>query len=372
MKVALTLGVLQIPPTYFAVSHAEFLSHQHEFRAFALAAHIRDGATHVPVEDFFPFRSREFQVRIRLAPVVSPAMTRGIKRYEPDLIHQHFATWSLPAVHASRMLNVPLLTTVHGYDAFFHLRKRTTALGLWHSHNIERAQTNSTRVLAVSRYLAGVAVAAGFDAARLEVHYQGVDIEKFTPAHSALLREAEPIVVFVGSLSEMKGTHDLVRASRAIHARTPHRLVIIGDGPLEAALKADTVADQHIEMLGALDREQVKSWLRLAQVLVLPTKENDGRREAAGLVLLEAQACGTPVIAYDSGGTREMMDPGISGLLVDEGNVNALSSAIGDVLRLSDASYGEMRESARSFVVNNRSLANSASELHEHYLAITH
>jgi glycosyltransferase involved in cell wall biosynthesis len=98
-------------------------------------------------------------------------------------------------------------------------------------------------------------------------------------------------------------------------------------------------------------------------VLVLPTRVNGLAREAAGLVLLEAQACGTPVIAYDSGGTGEMLRDGDTGWLAVEGDISALTSRVGDVLALSDLERAAVGERARRFVVAERSLARSAEEL---------
>lgn len=101
--------------------------------------------------------------------------------------------------------------------------------------------------------------------------------------------------------------------------------------------------------------------------MVLPTQESNGWREAAGLVLLEAQACGVPVITYRSGGAPEMLDDGVTGLVVPEKDVTALGDAIRAILTLPTADHGRMSVAARDFVVRERSLAVSARELDAHY-----
>jgi len=119
--------------------------------------------------------------------------------------------------------------------------------------------------------------------------------------------------------------------------------------------------------LGSIPRESVLEQLRGARALVLPTRLHEGWREAAGLVLLEAQACGIPVITYRSGGAPEMVDDGRTGVVVDEDDVRALAGAIADVIDLSDHEWTAMSARARAFVVERRSLAASVLQLSATY-----
>lgn len=371
MRVALAKSTLRIPPTYFALNHAEQLREQHEFCMFTLAADIRDPAITIDVRDFVGFRSARFAQRERFIPLAMAAMSRAIRAYKPDVIHQHFATWSIPAMRASSRASIPLLTTVHGVDVMTALQPARTAMQHWHHRNITAAQRQSSRVLAVSQYLASQAVKGGFEPSRLEVHYQGIDTDFYTPSPTGPDAARAPLVVFVGALNEQKGVRDLVAASQRLVGTVEHELVIIGTGSLAAEVAAATSASPHVRMLGALARDEVRDWLRRSTVLVLAAQESGGRREAAGLALLEAQACGTPVVAYNSGGTAEMIDDGTSGLVVAESDQNALTAGLRDVLTMKSRSYERMRRAARSFVVNERSLAGSAAELAQHYADIT-
>lgn len=359
MRIAVTKNTLRVPPTYFAVDHAMRLSHEFDFTFFTMIADVTDARVTLPVVDAVPLRALSFRAREFLIPAFQSRMTRLIRQFDPDVIHQHFATWSAPATAASLRADVPMITTVHGADVLAARRSGGGLLGWWNRHNCARAATVSRRVLAVSEFLADEAIRAGFPAARTEVHYQGIDADYFTPGGGAWPDE-EPVIVFVGSISAAKGVDQLVAASTELHRTHAHRLLIAGDGPMRGELEPR--AAPHVEFLGPLRRPEIRDLLRRASALVLPT-----RREAAGLVLLEAQACGTPVIAYRSGGTPEMLVDGSTGLLVEEGDVRALAAAIRSLLELNAVDRRRMSASAREFVVSKRSLTVSATGLAEHY-----
>jgi glycosyltransferase involved in cell wall biosynthesis len=365
MKIALAKSSLLIPPTYFAVAHAAKMSEQMEFRFFTMAAEVTDPPKNLEITDFAPQRHLPFKDREKYLPFVMPRMAKAISEYGPDVIHQHFATWSWPAVKASRSKGIPLLTTVHGADVVTAGIQATSLMARWHRYNLRAAMEQSTRILAVSRYLADLAVHYGFPAEKVEVHYLGVDTDVFVPGK----RNAEstaPVALFVGALNHQKGIADLIKASNELISTVPHRLVIAGRGTLEGDVETAAKQNSHISYLGQLGRHSVLAQLQQADVLIAPSRLHKGAREAAGLVLLEAQACGTPVIAYDSGGTSEMVGPE-SGYLVPENDILSLRNRMEDIFRLDPLSREQLRISARTFARAERSLEKSCLELSDHY-----
>lgn len=362
MRIALAKNTLQVPPTYFALSHATMLQGSFDFRFFTLAARVTDPSVRIPVQDFVPFRTMDIHLREKLLPAAMPAMSRAIRRFQPAVVHQHFATWSWPAIHAAAATDIPVIATLHGSDVFMALKPADTAMRRWHHHNVRLVRERAALLLPVSRYLADVARSAGFPPARMEVHYQGIDTDVFVPGD-----DPHPArVLFVGTLAERKGIRDLVMASTRLVDKVPHELAVVGTGPLSTELRAVALDFPHVRLHGQLDRTGVREQMQRASVMVVPSRHFDGRREPAGLVLLEAQACGTPVIAYASGGMPEMVDPE-SGVLVTEGDEEELAGAIASVLQADEATAAERRVAARRFVVAERSLRGSARELSEYY-----
>lgn len=378
MRVAISKGTLQVPPTYFAVQHAVALAGRHDFRFFTGAAHITDpaGLGDLIVEDSSRnvpvLRAAPFTVRDRFAPFLTRQTSTAIQRWQPDLIHQHFATLSGGAVRAHRRTTAPLIITVHGADIFVQLKTLSAVHGLArarlqvHHRGVQRAFNEADRILAVSEYLADRAVAAGADPAKVTVHYQGIDTERYRI--SGVVGKADlPQIAFVGALTEAKGVRDLIRVSVGISRDHPHRLVLVGEGPLRIEAQHAAAEHPHIHVLGSLPQEGVREVLARSSVLALPTKRSGEWREAAGLVTLEAQSMRIPVVVYDSGGAKEMLVPGETGLLVAEGDLVALEEALRSILELSEGQHSAMGERARAFVVEHRSLAHSAEELCAHY-----
>ncbi|MGO4453173.1 glycosyltransferase family 4 protein [Arthrobacter sp. RAF14] len=373
MKIALTKGTLKVPPTYFAVSHALEMLHQPgndiSFEFFTLAASIQDSLPGLKVREFTPFRGLPFAQRERLLPVALLPMSRAVSSYSPDVIHQHFASWAWPATQAAIRTGTPLMMTLHGSDVRLLGSTRNSPMYRYQRRTIAQAASVSSLLLPVSKYLAGLARDFGFPAEKLAVHYQGIDTDYFTPGEASGESSDRPRLVFAGTLNRQKGIDQLLRASVELSSRLPHDLIIIGRGPLEEEVGRIAREHPHISPLGQVDRARLRDELRKATVLAFPSTEDRGTREAAGLVPLEAQACGVPVVAYRSGGVPEMISPD-AGLLIAENDGDALALGLSRLLTEDRAAHEQRGRAARDFVVRNRSLSESVRELEEHYRSL--
>ena len=226
------------------------------------------------------------------------------------------------ALVAARLRRRPLLAYAHGGDvADYAVRRRVhRVLAGWVVRGAGAIVANSTDTAGYVQRLGATA----------RVISPGVDLSVFKPAaeigneraggHG--LRETHglderPLALLLGTLSERKGA-DIFAA--AVASATGWQGAMVGDGPLSAALAAayPSVRQDH-----AVPSAQVADWLRAADVVVVPS-----RREPLGLAAVEALACGTPVIASNVGGLREVVRDGENGVPIPPGDAGALAAAL--------------------------------------------
>lgn len=183
-----------------------------------------------------------------------------------------------------------------------------------------------TRYVVVSRHLQSYLVdGTGVPSARIRRICNGVDTQRFHPAAGGLPREAF-VVGSVGRLEVVKDYLTLARAFALIcrEAQVTPRLVLVGDGSqresVEQYLHSEGL-DAAVEFTGA--RDDIPEQMRRFSVFVLPS-----RAEGISNTILEAMACGLPVIATDVGGNSELVVPGTTGFLVPAGDAAAIAGKL--------------------------------------------
>jgi glycosyltransferase involved in cell wall biosynthesis len=249
-------------------------------------------------------------------------------RFRFDLLDAHyFYPDGVAAVMLGRRLGKPVVVTARGTDvnliSDYRLPRR------W----IRWAAAHAAGIVTVSEALRARLVALGIEASRIEVLRNGVDLELFAPGDRAAARRtlgldvAGPVVLSVGQLIPLKG-HDL--ALQAV-ARLPEAtLVIVGEGPEADRLRRlarRLGSAERVRFLGAVPQERLATIYNAADVLVLASS-----REGLPNVLLEALACGTPVVATAVCGTPEIVAAPAAGRLVEERSPEALAGAIRGLL----------------------------------------
>jgi phosphatidylinositol alpha-1,6-mannosyltransferase len=213
------------------------------------------------------------------------------------------------------------------------------------------------------------------DSGRLRQLYPGVDAARFVPAErdaqvrSQLGWGERTVLLTVGRLQKRKGHDMLIRALKQIRESVPDVLyAIAGDGEERATLEGlvrQEDAAAHVQFLGEIDDETLVRCYQQCDLFVLPNREVAGDFEGFGMVLVEAQACGKPVIAGASGGTAETMSVGTTGRLVCCDGPDELARAVADLC--SDASRrAAMGVAARQWAVRQfdwESLSQQAAPL---------
>lgn len=174
---------------------------------------------------------------------------------------------------------------------------------------------------------------------KIRVLHPGVDASAFCPATGEqgnnLIDNKKKVILTVSRLQSRKGHDILISAMPEILKRHPDaHYVIVGSGQqydFLASLIKKLSLERHVSLLGECTEDEILQWYRRCDLFVLPNRQVGNDVEGFGIVLLEAQACATAVIAGDSGGTRETMEIGNTGYILDCRNSEALISTISEL-----------------------------------------
>ena len=282
---------------------------------------------------------------------LSQEFIRAIQgKSEYDVIHSHYWISGKVGIPASKKLNIPLVHTMHTMA-----RVKNLNLAEGEAPEPEERVLGEMQVVAASSALiantdseaASLVSLYGACPDLVQVVTPGVDLYTFTPGsgRAAARRFLQipldaQVVTFVGRIQPHKGPELLIRATAEMLAHSPHlrtKLIVFiiggasGSGVAEVERLRELVnwfnlADI-VRFLPPLPRKELPDWYRAADLVCVPSYS-----ESFGLVALEAQACGTPVIATAVGGLRTAVADGISGVLVDGHDPRAWSSVIARLL----------------------------------------
>jgi colanic acid/amylovoran biosynthesis glycosyltransferase len=258
----------------------------------------------------------------------APQFHRAARLARPSLIHAHFAIDGATALPLAAALKIPLIVTLHGYDVTMSDRFiGKTLAGKLYLQRRQRLWQYASQFLCVSEFIRRKAIEAGFPQEKLRVHFIGIDREKFKPEQGF----PGKIVLFVGRLVEKKGCIHLLRAMRKVQDVEPAATaVILGDGPLRPTLESSARnLNLRFEFLGSQPSSIVRQWIAKANMLCIPSVTvSDGGSEGLGMVILEAQAVGRPVVGFRTGGIPEAIQENATGLLAPPGDEVALAEQI--------------------------------------------
>ena len=223
-------------------------------------------------------------------------------------------------------VGIPLFVHFHGYDASMMLRDWRTVV------RYRELFGQAAGIVAPSRFLAARLEAVGCPPERMHVNPYGVDPAAFVPARPEPFR-----LLCVGRLVEKKAPHLSIEAFARVAARFPEAsLDIVGAGPLERRCRrliARHKLSDRVRLRGALDNSEVAQLMaRSALFLQHSVTAPSGDTEGLGITLLEAMATGIPIVVTRHNGFPETVLDGVTGLLVEEHDVDGMAAAIADLL----------------------------------------
>lgn len=257
--------------------------------------------------------------------VVGLALAGRLTRLGATHIRAHFAHVPTSiAMYASLASRVPFSFTGHANDLF----ERASLL----REKLHRCAFSSC----ISAYNRSFLERQGASLEKLPIVRCGIELDQF-PFRDSSASSDTPHLLFVGRLVEKKGAHVLLEAvARAKSLGTDFVADIVGSGPLSEQLMARAVElglESRVVFHGSQTQERVRELLRGASLFVLPcVVAASGDRDGIPVALMEAMACGVPCISTPVSGIPELIEHGTSGVLVDEGDPEALAAAIGALL----------------------------------------
>jgi phosphatidylinositol alpha 1,6-mannosyltransferase len=247
-----------------------------------------------------------------------------LDRFAPDLVH--VVTPSLLGhygVRYARRRGLPVVASFHTDFVSLLPSYRLGALQQLGRRLKRRFYSQCTLTLAPSRSTAAELRLSGI--ANVALWQRGVNPARFSPAfRTPALRDRlggdDPVLLYVGRLGREKNLGYLVRAMQLLaQKRSRWQLVVVGEGPLRSELARSL---PHAHFTGRLEGEALSRWYASADLFVLPSQ-----LETFGNVVLEAFASGLPVVGVDAGGVRELVRPGVNGLLASPVSPAAFADA---------------------------------------------
>ena len=297
------------------------------------------------------------------------------EEFRPDVLHAHSPVLgALAALRVSRRHRLPLVYEIRAFweDASVgngtgregSARYRATrALETW-------AVRRANAVAVICEGLRGDLIARGIAPGKIVVSPNGVDLGLFGtpgPRDTALAAELGlegDTIGFIGSFYDYEGLDDLIAAMPALVAARPKaRLLLVGGGPMEPALRAQAAASpvaDRIRFVGRVPHDQVERYYGVVEVLAYPRKRMRLTELVTPLKPLEAMAQGRLVAASDVGGHRELIRDGDTGTLFAADDPAAIAAALAGLLANRDG-WDARRERARAFVEAERNWLSNIS-----------
>ena len=347
-----------------------------------------DGAAEQEVEGWHFFRTPQAASETRMPGLAEWRLMRALERrleevarkVRPHVIHAHSPVLNaMPALRVGRRLGIPVVYEVRAFWEDAAVDHGTTHEGSLRYRATRALETRALRradhVFTICEGLRADIVARGIPSSRVTVIPNAVTIESFEPggppdeALKARLGLAGCSVVgFIGSFYAYEGLDLLIKALPRLLERQPAaRLLLVGGGPQEQALKAQAASlglQDKIVFTGRVPHAEVGRYYDLIDVLAYPRHSMRLTELVTPLKPLEAMAQGRLLVASDVGGHRELIRDGETGVLFPAGQSDALADALAGLMA-APSRWRAMREAGRRFVENERNWRASAA----HYAA---
>ncbi|MFT5863593.1 MAG: colanic acid/amylovoran biosynthesis glycosyltransferase, partial [Flavobacteriales bacterium] len=278
-----------------------------------------------------------------------------------DVFHVHFATAISPLLNLIRIgfLKSKVIVTFHGYDAYI----------LPKGNKLERLIDDYRKyvhaITVNSQFLKNRLVSQGFDKVKIHVIPVGIDCSKFIQKGNSRALNENFKLLSIGRLIPLKGHRFGIEVAKKLIDRGHDiQYTIAGYGELLKPLE-ELIADYKLEgkvfLIGKQSQEKIAALLQASDIFLMTSTYNRvNRREAFGMVSLEAQVAGVPVVGFNSGGFPETVIEDVTGFIVDDRDVDAMVLAV-EKLLLNNDLLESMRKNATQHIIDTFDI-NSVAE----------
>jgi glycosyltransferase involved in cell wall biosynthesis len=299
----------------------------------------------------------------------SGPLRKSIEALKPDVLHAHFVSAGIWAAPVAAELGLPLVTTCHGVDVTAGLGTHSPGARLrllLKKRGLRKLQRTGALFIAVSGYIRAKMMEAGFPAEKIRTLPIGVDVERFAPRDAV----RQPVVLFVGRLTEKKGVFTLLQAMAHVWRRDKNvRLVVIGSGPLKEPMERmlREIPFNNVFFAGKQTPEEVREWMSVSSLLCQPSQTAaNGDSEGLPIVICEALAMTLPVVSTRHSGIPEAVVHGVSGFLSAERDALEIAANINRLLADKELA-AQMGRAGRDYVMANLNLKKQSAKLETLY-----
>jgi len=274
------------------------------------------------IENLRADRWRYLQV-LPLLAAETWALARAVRTFKPDVMHVH---WIIPqGVLATAVApRIPKVVTTLGGDLYALNGRPIRALKRW---VLRRADV----VTVMNQQMRSAAVELGAREAVTRVLPMGANLGAVVGRPPEKAGGAVQLL-FVGRLVEKKGLSILIEAIRSLAGTPDHHVVVVGDGPLSESLRRQA-AGLPITFIGQLGRAALMNQYALSDIVVVPSVlAASGDQDGLPVALLEAMGSGCAVLASDLPGLNEVVTDGVTGVLVQPGDIGGLAASLADLI----------------------------------------
>jgi PEP-CTERM/exosortase A-associated glycosyltransferase len=333
-----------------------------------------------------PAPSRSPLREYREIRALAKRLDRLVEEWRPDQLHVHSPVLNaLAALGVARRRGLPLIYEIRAFWEDAAVGNGTGREGSPRYRLTRRLETwaagRADAVAVICEGLRRDLVARGIDPGKIIVAPNGVDMSLFgnplapDPVFARKLGlNGADVVGFIGSFYDYEGLDDLIASMPLLLARRPKaHLLLVGGGPMEAALKAQAAASparDRIHFIGRVPHHEVEHYYGLVDILAYPRKAMRLTELVTPLKPLEAMAQRKLVVASNVGGHRELIEDGVTGTLFPAGDPAAIAGAL-DTLFANRSKWDQRRDSARRFVERDRNWSSNISRYIPAYRKLT-